>query len=537
MGIALTSFMFGFGSYMNSGYADLMRVSQVSAISGIAIEADLDVDFSFMSGISGVDPETIIVISYADLKCGESGILTVDPDLTDAFDGKILNRKQIFELTQLDYVGVCEEAFLNNENFIKLTEKLRNVYPSSRIVPLLFQRGYEKGYPYRLSRRLGENVLVVADFKKTKSVHEAINALRDTMFERTISNIEISGLNGLAVENTAGLKTLMYAMHFSGAKNVEHYGDYFVFKKGESSLRNNQITILGVGDMMLGRYVRTLMDGNGMGYPFEKIKNELGGIDYIFSNFEGPIKENEVATQKSISFRFKPDVVWAVKDAGINIVSLANNHALDQGWGGRDDTMKFLKEAGIYYFGHPKNEVEGNVYMGQVADKTVAFVGFDDTIFKINEDSARQIINELDIIADYVIVSVHWGVEYVHQPTERKKMLAHLFVDSGADIVIGHHPHVVQTMEIYNGKPVFYSLGNFIFDQYFSQDTQEGLGIGVIIDEDKMTVYLLPYAIPASQPVFIEGEAKTAFLEKFISWGNYDEETKNSIRNGVFMLK
>jgi poly-gamma-glutamate synthesis protein (capsule biosynthesis protein) len=91
-------------------------------------------------------------------------------------------------------------------------------------------------------------------------------------------------------------------------------------------------------------------------------------------------------------------------------------------------------------------------------------------------------------------------------------------------------------MEVYNGTPIFYSLGNFVFDQYFSQDTQEGLGIGMIIENEAMKLYLLPYAISASQPILMEGDAKTVFLEKFISWGQYDEDMKSNIRNGKLVL-
>jgi len=545
LGIALTFFMFVFGSYMNSGYADLVQTSGSSVVSGgmnikgIVFDKDEDISL-FASG----KPDVVILLSSINTPYEASGVLTVNPELTKAFDQNDLYRKHIVELIKLDYVDDYEDAFLYNQDFSNLVGKVKNVYPSARIVPLLFQQNYEKGDPYKLSRKLvslvkNENgkVLIVADFNKIESEHQAINELRNAMLERTLTNIEISSSEDLAIEQYAGLKTLMYSMHFLGARDTEVTSNYGIFKQGELKNKNQSITLLGVGDMMLGRYVRTLMDANGMNYPFEKITHELNGIDYIFSNFEGPIKEQEVSTQKSISFRFKPDVVWVIKKAGINIVSIANNHALDQGWGGRSDTMKFLKEAGIRYFGHPKNEVEENVYIGQIADKTVAFVGFDDTIFKIEEESAKKMIQELDIVADYVVVSAHWGVEYVHQPTERSQMLAHMFVDAGADIVIGHHPHVVQTMEVYNGTPIFYSLGNFVFDQYFSQDTQEGLGIGVIIRDDLMTVYLLPYAIPASQPTLTEGDAKTAFLEKFISWGDYDEDMKNSIRNGVFVLK
>ena len=547
MGVALIFSMFIFGSYMNSGYTDLMQTSgspdgsfgsDGMNIKGLAFDKDEDISL-----LAGGNPDVVILLSFVNASYEASGVLTVNPDLTPAFDQKDLYRKYILELIKLDYVDDYEEAFLYNQEIAGVVGKVKNSYPSARIVPLLFQQNYEKGDPYKLSRKLVSliknergKVLIVADFNKIESTHEAVNELRNAMLERTLTNLEVASSEDLAIEQYAGLKTFMYSMHLLGARDAEVTSNYAVFKQGELKNKNQSITLLGVGDMMLGRYVRTLMDANGMNYPFEKITHELNGIDYIFSNFEGPIKEQEVATQKSISFRFNPDVVWVVKNAGINIVSIANNHALDQGWGGRSDTMKFLKEAGIRYFGHPKNEVEENVYIGQIADKTVAFVGFDDTIFKVEEESAKKIIQELDIVADYVVVSIHWGVEYVHQPTERSQMLAHLFVDSGADIVIGHHPHVVQTMEIYNETPIFYSLGNFVFDQYFSQDTQEGLGIGMIIENEAMTIYLLPYAIPASQPVLMEGDAKIAFLEKFISWGNYNEDMKSNIRNGKLVL-
>jgi poly-gamma-glutamate synthesis protein (capsule biosynthesis protein) len=175
--------------------------------------------------------------------------------------------------------------------------------------------------------------------------------------------------------------------------------------------------------------------------------------------------------------------------------------------------------------------------MNEVGGKKVAFIGFDDTIFKIEDSVARELISEYDAIADYVIISIHWGAEYKHTPLERKVRLAHLFVDSGADLVIGHHPHVVQTMEVYNGVPVFYSLGNFIFDQYWSGDTQEGMGIGVELDGDDYVVYLYPYALPRSQPEFMVGQARKAFLDKFVSWGAYDEELSAQIRAGKLEIK
>lgn len=531
---------------MNAGHADILQtasfVSQNSEdeVMGIIFDSTQNLSF-FAKG----NPDTIFLITSIDSQYENAGdILTVDPDQTQAFDQRDLSRKYILDLSDQKYIDFYEDAFLYNEDVENLTQNVKEAYLSSRIVPLLFNGDYEKATPYRLSRALVRIIknnkgsfLIVSDSEKIVSEHDAVNDLRDVFYNRVLTNREIANTDDLAATNPELIKTILYTMHFIGANKTQISDNYALFEMGEKEAVDDSITLLGVGDMMLGRYVRTLMDANGMDYPFENISHELDGVDYVFANFEGPIKEYEVATQKSISFRFKPDVIWPVKEAGINLVSIANNHALDQGWGGRNDTMKFLDEAGIHYFGHPKNEAEENAYIGQVGDKTVAFVGYDDTIFKIDGDDAAAMIKELDMIADYVIVSVHWGREYIHQPTDRKQWLAHLFVDSGADVVIGHHPHVVQTMEVYNGKPVFYSLGNFVFDQYFSQDTQEGLGIGLIINEDEIIVHLLPYAIPNSQPELMLGDTKTQFLEKFISWGEYDEDTKNSIRNAKFVLK
>ncbi len=368
---------------------------------------------------------------------------------------------------------------------------------------------------------------VVALIKDSRNDH-IFDEINKQTFERVIRNFEFERVKYLALTNPNEIKTALYYFDSIGAHKVDYKDGVYYFSKGESDYKG-PITIVAFGDVMLGRFVRTLMDQNGMDYPFAKA-GDLKGADFVHANFEGPIKENEVATSKSISFRFKPDVIWPLKASGINIVNIANNHALDQGWGGRDDTKRFLNEAGIRFFGQPKNEKEDNVYIGEVNGKKIAFIGYDDTIFKVDENSARELISGLEDQVDFTIVSIHWGVEYKHQPIQRKVYLAHLFADSGADLVIGHHPHVVQTMEIYNGVPIFYSLGNFVFDQYWSLDTQEGLGIGAELFDNKIVLYLYPYKLPQSQPQFIEGDEKAAFLEKFISWGNYSDELAAQIR-------
>ncbi|MBD3156393.1 hypothetical protein GF369_01055 [Candidatus Peregrinibacteria bacterium] len=546
IGMLLTVTLLLFGSYMNEEGASLTHASMVSyegfgaahSVSGLVY----DMESGFPKQALSV-PSTIVMLIGTDKMYDAPGIITIDPDHTSFIDERHMYRKAIVDLLNQEYVGVYEQAFIEDSKVSSMVREIRNTYPSARLIPLIVQHDFEKADPYRLSRRLAtfagnkrESIAIITGVSHVQSDHEAINVLRDTTFKRTLYNQDITLVDTLALNNTGVLKAFLYTMHFMNLDATQGDVSYTLFNKGNRVAHETPITLLAFGDMMLDRHVRSLMDTHGHAYPFEKIQSDLDGIDFVFTNFEGPIKEIEVPTQKSISFNFKPDVVWPVKNAGITIVSIANNHSLDQGWAGRDDTMKFLDEAGIHYFGHPKNSAEENVYIGQIGDKTIAFVGFDDTIFRIDPVHAEAMIEELQSITDYIIVSVHWGREYVHQPTERKQMLGHTFIDAGADVVLGHHPHVVQTMEIYDGKPIFYSLGNFIFDQYFSQDTQEGLGVAMILKEEEIQFYLLPYSIDASQPELMKAQAKTQFLEKFIRWGDYKKEDVSDIRKGVITV-
>ncbi|MFC1647585.1 CapA family protein [Patescibacteria group bacterium] len=401
---------------------------------------------------------------------------------------------------------------------------LRDLYGKLTIVepnekPLETARSYKSSKDF-----------VVAVIKDSRD-DDVFDEIHQTTFERVIKNFEFERVKYLAITNPSEIKTALYYFDLIDANEVHHIDGIYYFTKGDQDRHMAPVTITAFGDVMLGRHVRILMDQNGLNYPFEKA-GDLKGTDFVHANFEGPIKEYAIPTSKSISFRFKPDVIWPLKESGINIVSIANNHALDQGWGGRDDTKRFLNEAGIRFFGHPKNEKENNVNITEVNDQKVAFIGYDDTIFKVDFEKTAQQIRDLEEQVDYTIISIHWGAEYKHKPLQRKVNMAHMFVDNGADLVIGHHPHVVQTMEIYNDVPIFYSLGNFVFDQYWSHDTQEGMGIGVELEPFQKTIYLYPYKLPNSQPEFMADSEKDAFLEKFITWGVYDEDLQIQIRQG-----
>lgn len=324
-------------------------------------------------------------------------------------------------------------------------------------------------------------------------------------------------------------------------------------KKAKKTEEDRNLTILAVGDIMLGRYVRVLMDEYGLDYIFNGVNGPEkflpSGADVIFGNLEGPINGQGKKGGTSMVFSFNEDIAPLLKNFGFTLLSVSNNHALDQGWKGRDTTISALQNNELGWCGHPTDADPSSVYYSLVGQKKFAFVCFQDVTHKLDDEAAVELIKAIRPSVDYLIVSVHWGVEYKHKPDLKSQIEpGHAFIDAGADFVIGHHPHVVQTFEIYNGKVIFYSLGNFVFDQYWSKDTQEGLALGIELDDTdgdgggwfgdsgdpfRTKINLFPIKIDKSQPRLMTEDERGKWIENFIGYGEYDDEIKKQIRAGV----
>jgi gamma-polyglutamate biosynthesis protein CapA len=290
------------------------------------------------------------------------------------------------------------------------------------------------------------------------------------------------------------------------------------YKNEEAKQKDyEEVTIVAFGDMMLGRYVRTLMERNGHDYPFEHIPELVGSMlpenldepDFLFANLEGPISDNTyVNPGTAMRFNFKPDVTEMLNKYGFNLLSLANNHAYDMGEKGAFQTRQYLQAAKIHYFGDAQSVKEETTWTTTIKDTTITFVGLNDTVYDhLDYEAATARIAEVEAESDFTIVSIHWGNEYWDTPTDEQVNGAHAFVDAGADVIIGHHPHIIASSEWYHSRPIYYSLGNFIFDQYFQQNVQEGLGLTITLkkpaDETKLPVIKVEtteFDILASQP-------------------------------------
>lgn len=250
-------------------------------------------------------------------------------------------------------------------------------------------------------------------------------------------------------------------------------------------------TLFFVGDIMLDRAVRTSVVKNFNG-DYNKLFVNLGELkkaDILFTNLEGDVSDVGNNVGSKYSFRMDPIILPAIKEAGFDIVSFANNHVGDWNTLAFKDTLNRLDKIGILKTGAGFNKIEAET--PTVIERNgikFGFLGFSDVgpdwigatntnpgILLASDPRLPEIIKNAKSKVDILIVSFHWGEEYKKIHNKRQETLAHRAIDNGADMIVGHHPHVIEDIETYNSKPIVYSLGNFIFDQYFSKDTMEGM--------------------------------------------------------------
>ena len=262
----------------------------------------------------------------------------------------------------------------------------------------------------------------------------------------------------------------------------------------------NYVTMIFGGDIMLDRGVKSSVNKNfGGDYSalFEKLKI-LKEADITFANLEGPASDKGVNARNLYPFRMDRTVLPALGGAGFNILSVANNHMGDWGVDAFSDTLEGLKENEISFTGGGKNAyyAESPIIIEKNKMK-IGFLGFSDVgpesleaglmepgVLLASNPRFDQIITDAKKQVDYLVVSFHFGDEYKTKHNGRQEYLAHRAIDDGAKIIIGTHPHVIEDTETYKNGFIAYSLGNLIFDQYFSQNTMQGMLLKVQLSKD-----------------------------------------------------
>jgi len=285
---------------------------------------------------------------------------------------------------------------------------------------------------------------------------------------------------------------------------IEYQDNLEVTEKVEETPAETTVTFFG--DMMFDRYVWHSFKNIGL----EQILSDLdrsffADSDVLFANLEGPISADpvrDVWIDDSLIFNMPPNTIDALNYFGIDGVSLANNHTLNAGNSGFATTQRLLGENNIKYAGYQNGFDQSSIVRLEteipISIICVNFIGFNHQI-ELIESVEKEALD-----GRFVIVYPHWGVEYSSVHNQTQENLAESWIDAGADLIIGSHPHVVQDIEIYNQVPIFYSLGNFVFDQLFSKETQEGLAVKLIINKDQIETKIMPYKSEKMKPKFLE---------------------------------
>ena len=303
---------------------------------------------------------------------------------------------------------------------------------------------------------------------------------------------------------------------------ISIFGTFFMDSGNSYDLGHDDVSIAVTGDVMFGRKMPAVLDSGES--PFRFVENVTKNADVLLVNFENPVTTSSYAVKGDVPLKANPKYTYLLANANDNVVaSQANNHALDYGEVGLNESIKNLKDAGIYAIGAGNNINEATQpvtiesgdrkitilnymdadnfreYSGVMDPATANSSGYSayDT-----ELAQRQVQEARENGSSIIIAYLHYGNEYSRSPNENQIKISHELINDGVDIVIGSHTHVTQGVEMYNGKPIFYNLGNFIFDQS-NPATHTSYFLNLALHEDNCTVTLYPTYLSNYLPHFM----------------------------------
>ncbi len=299
---------------------------------------------------------------------------------------------------------------------------------------------------------------------------------------------------------------------------------------GNEAKENVSIAI--TGDVMFARNMAGVLDLNSS--PFDGVSNVTSNVDLLIINFENAATSSSNAVKGDVPLKCSPEYVPLAKANNRTIAALANNHVCDYGIGGMNDTIKNLEDNGIVPIGAGNNESDAhNGTTQSINGRKITVINYMDSnnfqeysydvlpyangsapgysAYDL-EDAKKQIAEARGNGSELVIIYMHFGNEYSTSPNDDQVKIAHDLIDAGADVVIGAHPHVPQGIEMYKGKPICYSMGNFIFDQS-NPETHIGYFVTIELVNDTGVLTVYPVNIIGYLPYFMSSEDGKAFLE------------------------
>ncbi len=507
--------------------------------------------------------EEIILLSPNHFQQGDHKVLTSINDWQTKNGIVKSNKKLNSLLVSKNYAQNDPQSLEKEHGIFNLIPYIQYYYPKATILPLVISDDLKEeelqNLNIILNKNLSNNALYIVSADFTHYLDTNISLLHDQTSIATLNNHDYDNIEKIDIDNPNSLRLLFkyltskvaYEFNFV-ENNISHRltnttgpqdGTSYVsgyFTRGVSQ-EYKQATMMFFGDLMLDRDVYLqAKKTNDFELHFANLARFLKGINLTVVNLEGPITNypSQSINDNSTRFTFSPEYLDSLAKY-FDVFNLANNHTRDFGKTGFEQTQNYLNEKDLVSFGETANQ--GNLSdIVEVNGLKIAFVGYNDLI---NPDPKKivQVIKSLKTRTDFIVIYTHWDREYHEEPMQATRDKAHKFIDAGADLIIGSHPHVVQPIEKYKNKYIFYSLGNFVFDQYFSPETMKGLAVGVnlVANYDKLIVnyYLFPLDINSqTQTSQASPENYDEMIEFLADKSLVPDNIKQQIKQGVIFL-
>ncbi|MBU0573660.1 MAG: AmmeMemoRadiSam system protein B, partial [Candidatus Margulisbacteria bacterium] len=384
-------------------------------------------------------------------------------------------------------VAAAGDLYIDLEHSISaLLPLVKEYFPRAKVVPITFKYYTPPEEAEREGKKLAAvrdgKTLVIASVDFSHHATRPAAEVNDKESIRAISSFDLGKIYSLKLDSPASIYCLLSYLKIKGADQSIMLGNATAadFSSGADPADltsyvtcyfagdDSVVTILATGDVMLGRAVNMRMSRKGYEFPFRKTADLLKSSDITFINLECPIVANCAATNEGMRLSADLRSVKGLQYSGVDVVNLANNHIYDHGPAGRINTLKVLNDAGFQVCDEHERAVV------DIKGSRFSFLGYNCLSPRFDLEKARAGVRDASSSSDVVVVALHWGNEYTYNVSDRQRQIARVMIDSGADLIIGNHPHYVQESEVYGKGFVTYSHGNFVFDQIWSKETQEG---------------------------------------------------------------
>ena len=521
------------------GWPEIAGNSNISAV--IVPHHDLDKadrEELFSKISSDTEAKTVILVSTNHFNSGNANIITTKKEWQLSAGQIKPNSDIVNSLTNSKVATEDENAFSEEHGIKNILPDILQYYPKSNVVPIIIKPGTSDDEIAKLNQALAESCkkdcLLVASVDFSHYQPGALSENHDDLSIRALTNLDEDSLKRAEVDSRETLRlTVLWAKaqktekfnlfkntnsgKISNDRDAESTSYVFgYYETGQKAVLDDSFTFMIGGDMMFDRNIEYHFQGDKLVNVMKNFGDRVfAGTDLSIVNLEGPISPIPLVPQAdhTMVFNFQPNSVDVLKFMGVNAVSLANNHTLNNGQKGLSNTKKVLPENGIAYVGQDATFNDESVKTFENGGNIKLTVIAIDCL-NTSDDLTGTIKKQKDL-GNKVLIFPHWGTEYEQTHSISQEKLAHAWIDAGADFVFGGHPHVIQDAEVYKGKPIFYSMGNLLFDQDFSPETQRGLVIAVKINKDRTELVLLPTLSKNYMPQLLSGTEKTSFLTKF----------------------